>query len=379
MLTLGWPWLLLLLPLPLLLRALLTPARPTQGLALRLPSLAGLAALTAGPLPARRARLALAALIWALLVLAAARPQWIGAPIALPMSGRDLMLVVDISGSMDLPDYSLAGQPATRLDVVKQTAGRFIERRTQDRIGLILFGTRPYVQTPLTYDRATVAQMLDEAIVGLAGIDTAIGDALGLAVKRLQALPPGQQVIVLLTDGDSNAGALAPLTAAGLAADAGIRIYSIGMGGPVGQDTSAGFRVEQEADDLDPATLRALAERTGGHAFIATDAAQLERVYALLDQLEPNIRTERTWRPTRDYYPWPAAAALLLSLLLALRLAPSGWRWRQRASARAGDAPGSASGPAPIPTASPVSAQTASPTPSAVIALARRPRSTDAP
>lgn len=317
----AWPWLLLALPLPVLSRWLLPPAHALNGRALLLPAQTALAGLATEPDRLSRWWRLAALLVWLLLLLAAARPQWLGQPIALPVTGRDLMLAVDISGSMDEPDYGIAGQTVTRLAVVKAAASQFISRREQDRLGLILFGTRPYVQTPLTYDRATVAQMLDEAIVGLAGRDTAIGDAIGLAVKRLREQPRDNRVLVLLTDGANNAGALEPRQAAELAAAAGIRIYAIGLGGPFGAAGADGYRPDRAAADLDSGALRAIAAATDGDYFLATDARELAEVYAALDRLEPTIRDHRTYRPATELYPLPAGLALVLSAVLAALLA----------------------------------------------------------
>jgi Ca-activated chloride channel family protein len=318
MTTLAWPWALLALPLPLLLRWLLPPARPISGRALRLPSSAALAGLAVEPERPSCYWRGAGLLVWLLLVMAVARPQWLDDPVALAVTGRDLMLAVDISGSMDQEDYRLADRPATRLAVVKTAASRFIGSRDQDRIGLILFGTRPYVQTPLTYDRDAVSQMLGEAVVGLAGRDTAIGDAIGLAVKRLRQQPLDNRVLVLLTDGSNSAGALHPLQAAVLAAESGIRIYSIGLGGQIGDQGAGGYQLGRVADDLDGSMLRAIAERTGGRYFNATDARELADVYAALDRLEPTIRDHRTYRPAAELYPIPVALALLLSASMAI-------------------------------------------------------------
>ena len=325
MITLAWAWALLALPLPALMRLLLPPARPISGRALRLPPrtlLAGIAATS--DRSRRRWRLA-GLVVWLLLVLAAARPQWLADPVALPVSGRDLILAVDISGSMEQEDYELGGRPSTRLAVVKAAAARFILRRAQDRIGLILFGSRPYVQTPLTYDRDTVEQMLREAVVGMAGRDTAIGDAIGLAVKRLREQPEDNRVLVLLTDGDNTAGTLDPLQAAALAAESGVRIYTIGLGGRVGEQGAGGYRLARSGEDLDPATLQLVASQTGGRSFVATDSRQLAEVYAALDRLEPSVRDYRTFRPATDLYPLPAGAALVLSALFAGLLATGRW------------------------------------------------------
>ena len=325
MITLAWAWALLALPLPALMRLLLPPARPISGRALRLPPRTLLAGITATSDRSRRRWRLAGLVVWLLLVLAAARPQWLADPVALPVSGRDLILAVDISGSMEQEDYELGGRPSTRLSVVKAAAARFILRRAQDRIGLILFGSRPYVQTPLTYDRDTVEQMLREAVVGMAGRDTAIGDAIGLAVKRLREQPEDNRVLVLLTDGDNTTGTLDPLQAAALAAESGVRIYTIGLGGRVGEQGAGGYRLARSGADLDPATLQRVASQTGGRSFVATDSRQLAEVYAALDRLEPSVRDYRTFRPATDLYPLPAGAALVLSALFAGLLATGRW------------------------------------------------------
>ncbi len=318
MMILAWPWALAALPLPLLAR-LLPPARPATGSALRLPWLQTNGALELAGSPRRhRLGLTLAWLAWALLVLATARPEWLGDPVRLPVAGRDLMLAVDVSGSMENQDYLLDGRPANRLDVVKSVAGRFIERRQGDRLGLILFGSRAYLQTPLTQDRATVQTMLDESVIGLAGRETAIGDAIALAVKRLRDREDDNRVLILLTDGTQTAGTLAPQEAAKLAAKAGVRVYTIGIGGgALGVQTPFGM-LRRQASDLDPATLEAIAQATGGRYFQAMDTARLEAIYEELDRLEPSERDARTFRPLQSLYVWPAGAALMLALVVGL-------------------------------------------------------------
>jgi Ca-activated chloride channel family protein len=319
MITLAWPWVLAALPLPLL--ALLVPrARPMAGAALRLPFYRDLTGMAGEGTRSRSWwRLVLAALAWVLLVVAAARPQWVGEPLSLPVSGRDLMLAVDISGSMEQRDYELNGSLVTRLAVVKAVAARFVERRPHDRIGLILFGSRAYVQTPLTFDGATVAAMLQDSVVGLAGRETAIGDAIGLAVKRLQDQPEGDRVLVLLSDGENTAGNLDPIAAAELARQAGVRIYTIGMtGAELRLPDVFGMRLPPRGSGFDPTTLKRIAEITGGTFFSVSDREQLESVYQELDRLEPTERDERTYRPRRALFIWPAAGALILSVFLAL-------------------------------------------------------------
>ena len=328
MIALAWPWVLLALPLPLLAR-LLPRAEPSLGPALRLPFYAELSGIAGfGTARPARLRLILAILAWLLLVLAAARPEWVGEPVTLPVSGRDLMLAVDVSGSMEQEDYEIAGEMVSRLAVVKAVAARFLEQRTQDRVGLILFGSQAYVQTPLTFDGHTVAAMLRDSVVGLAGRETAIGDAIALAVKRLREQPEGNRVLILLTDGANTAGQLDPAAAAELARQAGVRIYTIGIGGgEVGIRTPFGMRLMRQGGDFDPATLKRIAEITGGQSFSASGREELESVYAELDRLEPTQRDERTYRPRESLFVWPAAASLVLTVLIALTARRRGGEW----------------------------------------------------
>ncbi len=326
MISFAWPWLFLVLPLPWLVRRLLPPAALPESRALRLPFYRDIPAAVSTPAARRRWRQGLAWAAWVLLVLAAARPQWLGEPMQLPLAGRDLMLAVDLSGSMEQEDYRLNGRPVNRLAVVKAVAGRFIERREGDRLGLILFGSRAYLQTPLTHDRATVRSMLDEAVIGLAGRETAVGDAIAVAVKRLKEQAQQDRVLILLTDGSNTVGNIAPLDAARVAAKAGVRIYTIGIGGgPVGVRTPFGM-LTKKGTDLDTATLQAIARETGGRYFQATDAAQLGQVYEELDRLEPSVRDQRSFRPMHALFMWPAGLALLLSGALALTALPGAER-----------------------------------------------------
>jgi Ca-activated chloride channel family protein len=257
-------------------------------------------------------------------VLAAARPQQVGETVHVPVTGRSLMLAVDLSGSMQTPDMQIVNRDVSRLEAVKAVAGDFIERRTGDRIGLILFGDQAYVQAPLTLDRSTVHTLLDEAQIGLAGQQTAIGDAIGLAIKRLRDEPAGNRVLVLLTDGASNAGSVDPLKAADLAAQDGVRIYTVGVGSDqVVMRGPFGFSQTVQGD-LDEDTLRAIAKKTGGRYFRAADVVSLAQIYAELDKIEPLSKDAQSWRPVEELYVWPLAAALLLSVLVALGLSGTG-------------------------------------------------------
>ncbi len=315
--TIGWPWLLALLPLPLVLRWLL-PASPSRGMrALKVPWYREVVGGRAGWM--KRPLLALvAALAWTLLVGAAARPQWVGEIDTLPITGRDLLLAVDISGSMDTQDMVWQNRAVNRLVVVKHVAGEFIQRRRGDRVGLILFGSRDYLQTPLTFDTETTATLLDESEIGLAGRETAIGDAIGLAVKRLRQDAASERVLVLLTDGANTAGEVQPLQAAEFAAREGLTIYTVGVGADemMVQDFF-GSRVVNPSADLDEDTLRTIAERTGGTYFRARDAEGLAEIYRMLDELEPVESDEEAIRPVDELFHWPLGAAFLLAMLAA--------------------------------------------------------------
>ena len=322
--SLAWPWALLALPLPLLVRRFLPEARGLSEAGLRVPNLSSFETLRdrSDSEQLLNWRVWIAVLAWCLLVLAAARPERIGDELDVPVAGRNLMLAVDLSGSMDQKDFELAGRRVDRLTATKAVASDFIERREGDRIGLILFGERAYLQVPLTLDRDTVKILLLEAEIGLAGEKTAIGDAITLAVRRVheQKADAGEQVLVLLTDGANTAGEVQPLKAAELAQQVGLRIYTIGIGAET-MDVSSlvgGRRAINPSADLDEATLTQIAQLTGGRYFRATDTASLQDIYALVDDLEPVEEPESGFRPVKSYYFWPLGIALSLIGLLCI-------------------------------------------------------------
>lgn len=321
MLEFAWPWLLLSLPLPYLARRFLPPVTSAAQAALKVPFLDDFTALqgtdsrSEAPWPLRFALLA-----WCLLVLAAARPQWLGEPIEQAVSGRDLMLAVDLSGSMEERDFIVNGEPVDRLTAAKRVVGDFIVRRSGDRIGLILFGTQAYLQTPLTFDRKTVLTLLDEAVLGLAGENTAIGDAIGLAVKRLRQQQDNSRVLILLTDGANTAGEIAPLKAAELAAKEKLKIYTVGIGADEMLVRSFfGARKVNPSKDLDEKALTAIAQMTGGRYFRARDSEELNKIYRLLDELEPVQKDRQYFRPRTELFYWPLAGALALGIGIYLR------------------------------------------------------------
>jgi len=321
MIHFAWPWLLILLPLPLLLRRLLPADSSTRDAALRVPFLGDFrfAGAARSNVINRHVFLWLALLAWSLLIVAVARPQWLGDPIELPVSGRDLMLAVDLSGSMEVEDFVLNGKPVNRLYATQKIAGDFIERRVGDRIGLILFGRQAYLQTPLTFDRKTVHTLLSEAVIGLAGKETAIGDAIGLAVKRLRNKDQNSRVLILLTDGANTAGEVEPVKAAELAAQDGLKIYTIGIGADEMMVRSLfGTRHINPSADLDEKTLKAIAAKTGGRYFRARDTDELEKIYQLLDKLEPVEQDKRVFRPTSALFFWPLGIAAIIAVFILL-------------------------------------------------------------
>lgn len=321
MLELLWPWALTIAPLPLLYRWLRKPA-DIQLRALRAPLLANAAgeASSAATNSWRKSLLLLALwLIWLCTLLALSRPIWIGEPVALPTNGRDILLAVDISGSMEREDMRLNGQTVNRLVAVKAVVGDFVIERQGDRLGLILFGEKAYLQTPLTFDRQTMQTLLYEAQLGFAGNGTAIGDAIGLSVKRLQERPENHRVVILLTDGANNAGELDPLKAAELASRAKVKIYTIGIGAEVMKTRSIfGSRITNPSADLDEKTLSGIAEATGGQYFRARNPQELVAIYSELNRLEPIEQDAETIRPIAALYYWPLSLAFGLSLITGL-------------------------------------------------------------
>ncbi len=310
----AWPWMWALLPLPLLLRWLLPPRRSTAA-ALRVPAGMPLpASAPAGRLRVLQAGLWLPALAWLLLCAATARPQLLGAAQVPPQQARQLMLAVDLSGSMAENDMHLGGRPVDRLTAAKAVIADFLDRRAGDRVGLLVFGQRAYVLTPLTLDLASVRQQLRDSVAGLAGRETALGDAIGLAVKRLREQPPGQRVLVLLTDGVNTAGVLDPAKAAELAQADGVRVHTIAFGASGAGFSLFGVPVQAASgEDVDEETLRTVATMTGGRFFRARDTGELAGIYAELDRLEPVAAAAAPVRPRVEAYPWPLALALLLS------------------------------------------------------------------
>ena len=320
MLQLAWPWILATVVTPLLVARLAPRAPDAAGAPIRVPYFEeALAWSRRATVSVPRVRQVVALLAWGALVLAAARPQWIGDPVSLPVHGRDVMLALDLSGSMREQDMKTATGFERRIDTVKRVAGDFVARRAGDRVGLILFGTRAYLQTPFTLDLDTVSEMVSETVLGLAGEQTAIGDAIGLAVKRLRERATQERVLVLLTDGADTASQVDPLSAARFAQEEGITIYAVGVGAD--EEVSLrwfGTRLTGSRSALDESALRTIADLTGGRYFRARDAAELEEVYRLIDALEPVGGDDEVFRPTRELFHWPLGLSVTLFACVAL-------------------------------------------------------------
>ena len=326
-----WPLAFLLVPAPILVRWLIKANKKKQP-ALTVPSLEGFSGLSSNEsfsATLSTVKLIILWLAWILLIAAVARPQWVGEMVSLPTTGRDLMLAIDISGSMATEDMQVNNDYVDRLSVVKAVISQFLDARKGDRVGLVLFGTNAYVQAPLTFDLKSVKKLMIEAPVGIAGGKTAIGDAIGLTVKRLRERQNEEKVVILLTDGANNVGEIPPIKAAELASVDGIKIYTIGVGAeemrvPSLFGSLAG-RTTNPSADLDEETLSKIAEATQGRYFRAKDTNTLAQIYELIDKLEPIEQEPETYRPFQVLYYWPLGISLclFLSLLLIDAVRPS--------------------------------------------------------
>ncbi|WP_144213951.1 vWA domain-containing protein [Shewanella donghaensis] len=316
MFSIAWPWLLLLLPLPWLFKS--KKVAKSSGGHLQLPGIADAEnVVTASPdKPSRK----LYWIMWLCLLCSLTRPQWLGEPIELPSEGRDLMLAVDLSGSMQIQDMVVEGKTVDRLTLIKHVIGDFIERRNGDRLGLILFADHAYLQAPLTQDRRSVAKFLADSEIGLVGKQTAIGESIALAVRRFDTVNDSNRVLILLTDGSNNAGNIEPEVAARIAAERNVTIYTVGVGAEVLERRSIfGTEKVNPSLDLDETQLQKLADMTNGHYFRARNSEELAQIYQKIDELEPVSRDQLTYRPKNELFYWPLLLALLASLVISLR------------------------------------------------------------
>lgn len=309
MYELAFPWLLLALPLPLLAWWLLPPHREASA-SVRIPFFNQVARAagvvpSAGSVVVRRTwpQLLSETLAWCLVVLALARPQFIEPPIEKNEPQRDILLALDLSQSMDAKDFPGAGgTPLARFDAVKQVVADFVRKRPGDRIGLVAFGDAPYPLAPFTMDHVLVETMIADAVPGMAGPRTSLGDALGLAIKMFENTTVPEKVLIVLTDGNDTASRMPPLKAAEIAKSKGVVVHTVGIGDP--QATGE--------DMLDTATLQKIADKTGGRYFFGGDQTQLASIYQVLDRITPEDQKNLSWRPRIELFHWPLVAAVLL-------------------------------------------------------------------
>lgn len=309
MIALEWPWALGLGPLPWVIRRL-APDRLASG-AVRLPIGAELAGFAGGGRFGAGLRHPLLLAAWIALVLAAAQPVWTAPPVALPVFARDLVLAVDLSASMRERDVDPLRPDRTRLDAAREVIAEFLQRREGDRVGLVVFGSHAYLYAPLTVDRASVAVLVGDLEVGLAGDATAIGDAVAAAVKAMATSAATSRAIVLLTDGENTTGSVPTAKAAELAAAAGARVHAVGFGAPVERNVVMEM-LELQGTPVVTAPLRALAHETGGRFFRARNATELADIYRELDRLEPALDGAAPLVPRRAVFHWLLAAAVAL-------------------------------------------------------------------
>jgi Ca-activated chloride channel family protein len=311
MLTFSNPWMFLLIPLPLLIYYF-APAYREPRLAVRVPFMSLLRRLSGhqpgdGAAIVHRTRLQKAQLIiaWLAVVAALARPTWMDEPLVRELPMRDLLVALDLSGSMDTRDFAdESGEVSDRLTAARQVLDQFLSRREGDRVGLIFFGSAAYVQAPFTEDLEVVRELLDEAQVRMLGPRTMLGDAIGVAIQLFERSEVEERVLIVLTDGNDTGSMVPPPRAAEIARDNGVTIYTIAMGDP----RAAG---EQALDEV---TLKQVADTTGGEYFHANDREQLDRIYATLDQLNPKQVESLSYRPEHELYHWPLGLAIVLSL-----------------------------------------------------------------
>lgn len=327
MIHFAYPLMFLLLLLPLAVRRFLPPIKGLHGDALRVPFLQEIASINgkigrmyqvSGTDKNPKAVWLLWA-IWGLLTVAAARPEWVGEPIRIKDYGRDIMLVMDISTSMREPDFVLNRRRIDRLTAVKLAAENFIKQRGNDRVGLVLFGTRAYLQSPITFDKQSVINTLRTMDAGMAGNSTSIGDALGLALKNIrEGGNKDEKIIILLTDGENNDGSLSMAQAINLARNEQVKVYTIGVGSKNSfVDSFFGISINT-GGGIDEASLKQLAEETKGNYFRAEDTQSLQKIYDEIDKLEPSVNEDQYIREAKDLFYLPLAVALLLSFAAVL-------------------------------------------------------------
>ena len=312
MLKFAWLWMFALLPVPILVRKLM-PKFDSKSASLKVPFFREVAEQSFTTGAPSRLSIILAIIAWLALVTAAARPLWIEESVKIPITGRDLLIALDISGSMQQTDFSVSG--GSRFNAVREIAGEFVQRRAGDRVGLILFGSLPYLYAPLTFDVDTVVDFLAGSQVGFAGQRTAIGDTIGLAVKVLRERSAENRILILLTDGENSAGSINPVQAVQLAVQHGVRIFVVGIGPDQALVVNSGSSRN---------ILPHIAQATGGVYFHASNSEALQDIYQQIDQYEPIEADEQRRTKATELYPWPLALCMTVIAVLAFLYAMTG-------------------------------------------------------
>ncbi len=329
MLELSWPWFLLLLPLPFIMYFL--PQTKPRGDGIWWGSSTELLSKHDTTTTVKRPTLHYVCLLlsWVLLVLAISQPVWLGEPTKVTPSGRDLLIALDLSGSMQVSDMALNDQPANRLEAAKSVLSDFIQARRGDRIGIIVFGSKAYLQAPLSFDTKTINQLVQETQIGFAGEQTAIGDAIGLGIKRLEDKPSDKKVLILMTDGANTAGRVQPQQAASFAASQNVKIHTIGIGADsMVVQSFFGPKAINPSSDLDETLLKNIAAQTGGEYFRAKSTEDLHSIYQTLDALEPTP-TEDIWqRPLTSLFHWLGLGSMVFFALALLSSKHIAWNNR---------------------------------------------------
>lgn len=342
--TIAWPGVLLLLPLPWLARRYLTPRGSEEAGQLRMPIQANwIPNQVKQTKPSPKLDLFWLAVTYFLLIIALCRPQILGPAVPVTQAGRDIMLAIDTSKSMEETDFVIERRRVDRLAAVKAIASQFVEERDQDRIGLILFGSIPYLQAPLTFDHTSLNTLLQESFIAMAGPGTAIGDTIAMAVKTLKDQPAQSRVLILLTDGQNTHGDLSPEQAIEFAKEIDLKIYAIGIGQDPQETLNSNinnlfgnstidqlFASRLQRPTFDEATLKMIATETQGRFFRAKDTEELREIYDIIDEVEKREDESEFIRPSRDLYHWPLFASILMLLVyLSERHTAINWRpWR---------------------------------------------------
>ena len=316
------PFVVLLFPLPWFVRRILKPAvaENFQTGSIKVPFFKRLKKISAPQTTLLRNNPLWSILAWICLVVAAMRPVWLGTPVPVQNNARNIMLALDVSGSMAEEDFDLKGRPVTRLDMLKALTDDFITSRTGDNVGLVIFGSEAYIYAPLSPDIKTLRELNSEIGIGIAGTQTAIGEALALATQNSASVPAESRIVILMSDGYANAGSVNVEEGLKLAQNQGVKVYTVGIGSTAKlvQDFFGVVQVNPSLD-LDEQTLKKIADETGGQYFRAKTTKDLAEIYHLINKLEPIEQNEHFIRPQKELFYWPLFVGMIFFLAAVRR------------------------------------------------------------